>query len=48
MHGNQGYICFADGSVQQYTSAKLQQSATNALRAYQDATAKVTFRLLIP
>lgn len=48
MHSNKGNICLVDGSVQQYTSTKLQPSATNSLRAYQDATAKVTFRLLIP
>ena len=48
LHSNHGNICFADGSVQQLSSAKLQQSATNALRAYYEATTNVTFRLLIP
>jgi len=48
VHSNQGNICLVDGSVYQYSSAKLQQSATNALRAYHDATTNVTFRLLIP
>ena len=48
LHSNKGNICLADGSVQQYTSAKLQQSATNAIRAYYEATTNATFRLVIP
>lgn len=47
VHGAKGNVCLADGSVQLYTSAKLQQSATNALRAY-FATTNTSFRLAIP
>jgi len=55
LHDRKGYLCFADGHVATsdgigklpYT-VRLSQSATNALRAYYDATANVTFRLLIP
>jgi prepilin-type processing-associated H-X9-DG protein len=48
MHSNHGNICFADGSAQQYANAKLQASATNALRAYFEATTNTTFRIAIP
>lgn len=48
MHSNQGNICLADGSVQQWTSSRLQQSATNAFRAYYAATTNASFRLAIP
>ena len=48
MHTNQGNLAFADGSVQQLVSAKLQQSATNALRVYYEATTNTSFRLAIP
>lgn len=49
IHNNKGNISLADGSVQQYSSAaNLHKSATNALRAYYDATTNGTFRLAIP
>jgi hypothetical protein len=48
IHSNKGSISLADGSVQQYTSAMLQQSATNALRAYRASATNATFRLVIP
>ena len=48
IHKHGGNVALADGSVQQYTSAKLQQSATNALRAYYEATTNTSFRLAIP
>ena len=41
-------LCYADGHVEKPTSARLQQSALNALRAYHDATSNSTFRLAIP
>ncbi len=46
-NGNHGNICLADGSVQQYSSARLHQSATNNLRAW-FATRNAPFRLIIP
>jgi len=48
MHNNRGNLCFADGSVMQSTSGKLQASAADALRAYHKATTNTTFRLAIP
>lgn len=48
LHKNQGNIAFADGSVQQLTSLRLHESATNALRAYFNATATNSFRIAIP
>jgi prepilin-type processing-associated H-X9-DG protein len=48
MHNNQGNLGFADGSAQQISNARLQQSATNALRAYYEATTNTSFRILIP
>lgn len=47
LHNNYANLAFADGSVQQPSSAKLHQSATNALRAH-FATTNVSFRLAIP
>lgn len=48
IHTNQGNICFADGSAQQLTNRRLVESATNALRAYYEATTNTSFRLVIP
>jgi prepilin-type processing-associated H-X9-DG protein len=47
MHRHQGNLALADGSVQQYSSARLQQSATNALAVFA-ASNNAPFRLLIP
>lgn len=46
-HNNQGNICLADGSVQQFSSARLHRSATKALRSH-FATTNTSFRLAIP
>ena len=48
MHNLNGNICFADGSVQQYSSTRLYQSITNALQAYSVVTNNTSFRLAIP
>ena len=48
IHQNAGNIVTADGSVQQFPSRRLQQSATTALNAYYLATTNATFRLAIP
>lgn len=48
IHKHQGNLCLADGSVCQFTDPRLQQSATNALRAYFAATTNTSFRLVIP
>jgi prepilin-type processing-associated H-X9-DG protein len=48
MHNRQGNLCFADGSVQQLTEARLHQQLTNSLRAYFDSTTNSSFRLAIP
>ena len=48
MHTRQGNLGLVDGSAQQYVNAKLQSSATNALRAYYQATTNTSFRLAIP
>lgn len=47
IHNNKGNVGLADGSVQQYDSKRLHQSATNALRSH-FATTNISFRLLIP
>lgn len=47
IHQHKGNMALADGSVQQYTSAKLQQSATNVMRIW-FATNSAPFRLVIP
>lgn len=47
IHNNKGNIGLADGSVQQFDSKRLHQSATNALQS-RFAITNDTFRLLIP
>jgi len=47
-HRHNGNLAFADGSVQQFSSARLAQSVTNALAAYSAATSNATFRILLP
>lgn len=41
-------LCYADGHVDKPTSARLQEAAVKALRAYYDATTNSSFRLAIP
>ena len=41
-------LCYADGHVEKPTSARLQESAVNALSKFQDATTNTSFRLAIP
>lgn len=48
MHRNKGNVGLADGSAFQFNNAKLQTSATNALRDYHAGTSNATFRLFIP
>jgi prepilin-type processing-associated H-X9-DG protein len=47
-HKLQGNIGFADGSVQQITTKRLHESATNALHPYFAATTNTSFRIAIP
>jgi competence protein ComGC len=47
-HNNQGYLAFADASVQPFSSVGLAQSATNIFSAYFTSTANTTFRILLP
>jgi prepilin-type processing-associated H-X9-DG protein len=47
VHKHQGYVAFADGSVQLLSNATLRASATNALRAWL-VTTNSPFRLVIP
>jgi hypothetical protein len=48
IHNNYGNLGLADGSAQEVTSRKLMESATNALRAYYEATTNASFRIAIP
>lgn len=48
MHKNKGNLGFADGSVRQFTRAKLQASASSSLRAYYEATTNTSFRIAVP
>lgn len=47
MHSYRGNICFADGSVRQFTGADLQKSSSNVLSVWFAATNE-PFRLVIP
>lgn len=47
-HNLRGNLGFADGSAQQVTNTRLQQSATDALHSYFTATSNTSFRIAVP